>query len=70
MKNYRVTWFMVVEAESPQLAAEEALAIHRDPESIATIFTVQDELSSTCIDAATGDELPSDFPGLWAGTEA
>lgn len=47
MKNYLVEWYIDVEAESPQEAAEKALEIQRDPDSIATVFTVSDGDSST-----------------------
>ena len=39
-KNYHVTWETDIEASSPEVAAEMALAIHRDAYSMATIFTV------------------------------
>jgi hypothetical protein len=39
---YRVTWSIDIDAESPQDAAEKALAIHRDASSIATVFEVND----------------------------
>ena len=42
-KNYFVTWNIELDATSPEVAAEMALAIQRDPESIATVFTVFDE---------------------------
>ena len=41
--NYRVTWTMDIESDSPQHAAQLALTIHRDPNSIATVFEVTDE---------------------------
>ena len=69
MKHYKIAWFIDVEATSPLAAAREALVIQRDPESVATIFTVQDADGSICVDADTGDELPSDFPGFWCETE-
>lgn len=37
---YRVSWSIDIEAESPLEATREALAIQRDPESIATVFDV------------------------------
>jgi hypothetical protein len=40
VKTYRVTWEIDVEADSPQKAAEEALRIQRDPNSIATFFKI------------------------------
>jgi len=41
-KTYVVTWEMDIEAETPEAAAAKALEIHRDPESIATMFDVHD----------------------------
>lgn len=40
MKNYRVLWEIELEAETPLAAAQEALEIHRDPDSIALVFRV------------------------------
>lgn len=39
----RVIWEIDLDAESPREAAEKALAIHRNPESIATVFDVVDQ---------------------------
>ncbi len=39
-KPYRVVWENDIHATCPQDAAEQALEMHRDPESIATSFTV------------------------------
>lgn len=66
MPHYKIAWFIDIEADSPLEAAQEALAIHRDSESIATVFTVRSADSSICIDAANGEELPSDFCGFAA----
>jgi len=41
--EYRVTWTIDLDAESSEEAAQEALEIQRDPESLATHFTVTDE---------------------------
>lgn len=41
MPMYNVMWEMPIEAESPREAAHAALQVQRDPESIATFFTVQ-----------------------------
>lgn len=38
--EYRVRWEIDLSADSPREAAEMALAIHRDPNSIATVFLV------------------------------
>lgn len=40
MNEYRVSWHIDVDAESPTEAAKVALQIQRDPESSATIFEV------------------------------
>lgn len=40
MPFYRVTWKIDIAADTPEEAAEEALRIHRDPESIATVFNI------------------------------
>lgn len=40
MKEFRVMWEIDVEAEDAQEAAEKALEIQRNRESIATYFTV------------------------------
>jgi hypothetical protein len=37
---YRVLWEIDIERDSPREAAERALSIHRNPDSIATCFTV------------------------------
>lgn len=50
MKHYRVAWMIDLEAENPQEAAMQALAIHRDPDSIATYFHVRDVDTQECID--------------------
>ena len=52
-KNYYLTWSIEIEATSPKVAAEMALEIQRDPESIATVFMVSDENGAAVqIDAA------------------
>ena len=40
MAQFRVSWHIDIEAGTPQQAARQALAIQRDPESIATVFDV------------------------------
>ncbi|MGD9622303.1 MAG: hypothetical protein AB7G47_19940 [Mycolicibacterium sp.] len=39
--EYRVTWTIDLSADSAEHAARKALAIHRNPVSIATVFQVQ-----------------------------
>jgi hypothetical protein len=40
---HRVLWEIDIDADTPVEAARKALAIHRDPESIATVFDVIDK---------------------------
>ncbi len=39
--TYRLTWVIDLDADSPEAAARQALAIQRDPESIALVFDVE-----------------------------
>ena len=41
--RYRVVWQIDIDADSPKAAAELALVIQRDPNSIATLFEVSEE---------------------------
>jgi hypothetical protein len=41
--SYRVRWEIDIDADTPQEAAQKALAIQRDPQSIANVFDVFDE---------------------------
>ena len=43
-KPYVVTWTIEVEATSPEVAAEMARDIQLDPDSIATVFEVREDL--------------------------
>ena len=46
-----MTWKIDIEAESPVEAARQALEIHRDPNSTATVFDVYDEYGNyICVD--------------------
>ena len=40
MTEYVVRWEIQLDADSPRDAAERALAIHRDPKSLAVFFEV------------------------------
>lgn len=40
MSEYRVTWVIDIDAESPLEAAQHALEIQRNPESTAQVFQV------------------------------
>ena len=42
-ERYRVTWVVDIEADTPAEAAQIALTMQRDPESIATVFDVIDD---------------------------
>ncbi|MFE9007515.1 hypothetical protein ACFYOY_36250 [Streptomyces sp. NPDC007875] len=37
---YRITWEIELEADNPVHAARQALALHREPRSWATVFTI------------------------------
>ena len=50
MPAYMVVLRMEIEADTPQEAAAEALKIHRDPESLATLFSVFSEGRETVVD--------------------
>jgi hypothetical protein len=39
--EYKVAWHIDIDADSPEDAARKALAIQRNPESIATVFNVR-----------------------------
>jgi hypothetical protein len=47
MPDYHVNWEIELSADSPREAAAKALAIQRDPDSIATVFEVRDESGHT-----------------------
>ena len=48
MTEYRVSWEVDIEAESPLQAAQKAQAMQRDPHSIATFFSVAVPCSCGC----------------------
>lgn len=41
MARYRVMWGLELDQPSPAHAAAEALRVQRDPESIATVFSIE-----------------------------
>lgn len=43
MSMYRVVWEIDLDADSPREAAEIALRVQRDTDSLATVFAVTDE---------------------------
>jgi hypothetical protein len=46
MPAYRVTWEIDIDVDTPRKAAEEALKIQRDPNSLSVVFTVWDDQDS------------------------
>lgn len=42
MTRYLVSWEIDIDADNPTEAARKALAIQRDPESVATVFEVRE----------------------------
>ena len=42
MPTYCVRWIIDIEADSSEVAVQEALRIQRHPDSIATVFEVRD----------------------------
>jgi hypothetical protein len=64
---YLVSWTIEIEAESPQEAAEKALEIQQDPDSIATVFDVASNGQSQAItiDLTPGEGRPHDCNPLY-----
>jgi hypothetical protein len=52
MNTYKVTWAIDIDADTTEEAARKALAIQRDPESIATVFRVERPGLVTTVDLA------------------
>ncbi len=61
MAKYFVTWEMDIEADSPEEAAVKALYIHRDPESVATVFKVKGETEPAKLYDVAWDDEACDF---------
>jgi hypothetical protein len=60
MTMYSVNWKIEIEAESPVEAARQALEIHRDPNSTATVFDIYDGQGNyTCLDLLGTEEHPT-----------
>jgi hypothetical protein len=58
-QQYRVVWEIDIVAESAKAAAEKALEIHRDPESLATVFDCWSELGKgKRVDLTEGSSTP------------
>jgi len=58
MSEYRVIWEINLEAKDPIAAAETALAIQRDPESLATAFRTIDKTGKIVFVDLKRDALP------------
>ncbi len=56
MNSYSVSWTIDIEADSPEDAARQALGIHRDSNSTATVFDVQDADGTTTVIDLDEDE--------------
>ncbi|WP_328898551.1 hypothetical protein OHR86_00025 [Streptomyces sp. NBC_00441] len=50
MPAYEVSWTIDLDANGPVEAARAALAIHRDPSSWATVFTVRSDTEAVTVD--------------------
>lgn len=59
MNEYDVTWAIQIDADSPVDAAEQALAIMRDPDSTATVFRVECRTASVLVDVEEADDHDS-----------
>ena len=60
-KSYHVRWAIDLDADSPEDAAAKALAIHRDPFSIAMVFSVRGDPAYEWVEVdlgATPDPSP------------
>lgn len=63
-------WKMVIDATDPVAAAQEALRVQRDPESIATVYQVKaagDEDGPVTVDLMDHPQPPSETNGYHSG---
>ena len=58
MAQFLVIWEIDIEAATPREAAERALAIQRNPKSIATCFKVEDRNNSCTYDVDLNEAEP------------
>ncbi len=66
MNHYCISWNIDIEAETPREAAEEALKVQRDPESMATVFEVRDKtgnITTIDLEEERGEE-DAEMPGM------
>ncbi len=59
MTLHRITWTIDLDAATPQEAAEKALTIQRNPESIATVFRVSADGQAHDVDLTEGTVTPA-----------
>lgn len=76
MKTYLVRWEIDIDAETPEAAAEEALNVQRDPDSLATHFDVFETTEEgrrvgvpISIDVSGIGETQKPLPSLGSGTK-
>jgi hypothetical protein len=70
MPDFRVVWQIDIwDAETHEEAARRALAIQRDPNSIATVFSVYDPKRETLTDAEPFDITGRGNPEQYADTD-
>jgi hypothetical protein len=62
MPKYRVSWAVTVEADSPMLAAKDALARQVVADRPSGLFVVRGPDGSSIIDLDTESEAPADEP--------
>jgi hypothetical protein len=66
MTEFRVTWEINLDAETPTDAAKRAFAIQRDPISIATVFSVTNPQGAVTVidllDATDANQASPDHP--------
>jgi hypothetical protein len=55
----RIRWEIDVDARTPREAARKALAIQRDPDSIATVFDVTDGDGTVRVDLSENTVRPT-----------
>ena len=61
MPEYLVNWAIEINADSPEAAAEEALRIHRDKDSYATVFEVNELVETKDDKLGTYERGPTQY---------
>ena len=70
MAEYLVSWYIDIDAATPDDAAIQALTIQRDPDSIATVFEVTDQESGEKVTVdlrSNGGLMAKVVLALWYG---